>query len=89
MKELCGGTKEDFEEPTKACTFATSLYVSFWILIVSMVYSVFGSCLDSIGQGFGFQVVILMKFIVWLWPFDVGLSFWFVIFVGFYRFLSY
>ena len=75
MKELCGGTKEDFEEPTKACTFATSLYVSFWILIVSMVYSVFGSCLDSIGQGFGFQVVILMKFIVWLWPFDVGFMF--------------
>ena len=29
MKELCGGTKEDFEEPTKARTFATSLCVSF------------------------------------------------------------
>jgi len=29
MKELCGGTKEEFEEPTKACTFATSLCVTF------------------------------------------------------------
>ena len=28
MKEMYGGTKE-FEEPTKACTFATSLSVSF------------------------------------------------------------
>ena len=29
MKELYGGTKEEFEEPTKACTFATSLCDSF------------------------------------------------------------
>ena len=28
MKEMYGGTKE-FEEPTKACTFAASLSVSF------------------------------------------------------------
>ena len=29
MKEMYGGTKEEFEEPTKACTFAASLSVSF------------------------------------------------------------
>ena len=74
MKEMYGGT-EEFEQPTKACTFAASLCVSFWILIVSVVYFVSGSCLDSIGHGFGFQVVILMKFIVWLWPFGVGFMF--------------
>ena len=28
MKEMYGGT-EEFEQPTKACTFATSLCVSF------------------------------------------------------------
>ena len=64
MKELYGGTKEEFEEPTKAYTFAASLCASLSILIVSVVYLVSSSCLDSIGHGFGFQVVILMKFIV-------------------------
>jgi len=29
MKELYGGTMEEFEEPTKACSFAASVYVSF------------------------------------------------------------
>ena len=29
MKEMYGGTKEEFEQPTKACTFAASLCVSF------------------------------------------------------------
>lgn len=29
MKELYGDTMEEFEEPTKACTFAASLCVSF------------------------------------------------------------
>ena len=29
MKELYGATKEEFEEPTMACSFAASLFVSF------------------------------------------------------------
>ena len=63
MKELYGGTKEEFEEPTKACTFAASLCLflnSYYFYGLFCVWFLFGfNC-----HGFGFQVVIFMKFIV-------------------------